>query len=90
MDDLCPDRAVPGRLGRGGEVPLGEEVLAARAQPAFAEQALQVGDERSAEPHMRVAPRLEATPAIDVLLAHVHAAGVGDLPVDDGDLAVVR
>ena len=38
---------------------------------------------------MGVAPGGEALAAVGILASHVHAAGVGDTPVDDSDLAVV-
>jgi hypothetical protein len=38
---------------------------------------------------VRVAPHVETRTTVDVLLAHVHAAGVSDASVDDDDLEVV-
>ena len=41
------------------------------------------------EPHARVLPVAEVFDRVDVLVGKIDAARVADLPVDDGDLAVI-
>ncbi len=88
-DDLREDLPVelPGR--RRGQVAVLEKVVVLVFEPAHGEQLLELGDRLSGDAQVGVAPAREALAAVDVLLAHVHAAGVADDAVDHDDLAVV-
>jgi hypothetical protein len=57
--------------------------------PDRGEQHLEHGHDGAAEAQRRIAPDREARTSVDVLLGHVHAAGIHGPAVDQGDLHVV-
>ena len=73
----------------GTEVLRSPDVLAGGLLPDAGKDELQLVDGTTLDAAMHVAPLAHLLGAVDIVVGHVHAAGVGYLSVDDHDLAVV-